>query len=163
MLIKTFIENIKTNCSPIATLCVEHIINKIYKNIDEVNDDKIEEFFSNYSNYNKYLNDYAGTIYNKHSSSVDSVYIEICKYLDIDVDNKYTLEYVIIKLERQNPQLILDLLDSDIQIQTIENFDEKLESIFASSYYNANIDEFKIRVDKLTKNITLVKSALQIS
>lgn len=163
MLLTTFIENIKNNCSPISILCIEHIVKKVYKNTTEIDDDKLEEFFSNYANYNRYLNDYAGTIYNKHSSSIDSVYIEICQYLKIDVDNKYTLEHVIVKLEKQNPQLLLSLTDEDIQLQTVENFDEKLKSILSSTYFNANIDDFKSRVDKLSSNISLVKSALKLS
>ncbi|MCK5109919.1 MAG: hypothetical protein KAQ94_00240 [Arcobacteraceae bacterium] len=162
MLINEFLSDIEKSCSHIALLCVKHILNKVYKDIDTVNDQKLKELFSNYNNYNKYLNDYAGTIYNKHSSSVNNVYIEMCKFLDIDIDNQYTLEHVIIKLEKQEPAVILNLLDDDIKMMTIENFEEKLNSILSSKYYNNNKSQFQSRVDKLSKNLSLVKKALQL-
>jgi uncharacterized coiled-coil DUF342 family protein len=84
----------------------------------------------------------------------------VCEYLDISVDNKYTLEHTIMKLEKQTPQLLLGLSDEDIQKQTIMHFDEKLDAIDGSSHYNENLDEFKSRVDKLKSNIKLVKQAL---
>ncbi len=162
MLINQFIADIENQCSQICTLCVKHMTNKIYNNINEIDESELIEFFSNYNNYNKYLNDYAGTIYNKHASSIDIVYTEVCNFLKIDIDNQYTLEHVIIKLERQEPSVILGLVDDDIQTQTIENFDEKLYAVLHSTYFNSNKEKFDKRVEKLSKNITLVKNALQI-
>ena len=162
MLIDSFTKEIETSCSEIAFLCVNHMIKKIYKEQSEDSIENLKEFFSNYSNYNKYLNDYAGTIYNKYSSSVDIVYTEICKHLDISVDNKYTVEHVIVKLEKQEPSGILSLVDDDIKLQTVESFDEKLTAILSSTYYKNNSEKFKLRVEKLSKNLALMKSALQI-
>ncbi len=162
MLINKFLSDIEKSCSQISLLCVKHILNKVYKDINTVDAQELKELFSNYNNYNKYLNDYAGTIYNKHSSSVNNVYIEMCKFLEIDIDNQYTLEHVIIKLEKQEPALILNLLDDDIKMMTIENFEEKLNSILSSKYYNNNKSQFQSRVDKLSGNLSLVKKALQL-
>lgn len=139
------------------------MLNKVYKENVDISDDEKIEFFSNYKNYHIYLNDFAGTIYSRYASSVDNLYIEMCNYLKIQIDNKYTLEHTIMKLEKQNPQLLLGLTDEDIQKQTIIHFDEKLIAISQSSHYNDNIDEFKSRVEKLKQNIALVKNALQIS
>ena len=87
----------------------------------------------------------------------------MCNYLNIDIDNKYTLEHTIMKLEKQTPELILSLTDEDIQKQTIEHFDDKLIAIDGSTHYNENKQEFQPRVEKLKSNINLIKNALQIS
>ncbi len=158
-----FLNGIKNNCSEILYISMIHIYNKIHENDTELNDDANIEFLSNYKNYHIYLNDFAGTIYSRHASSVDSLYIEMCNYLKIEIDNKYTLEHTIMKLEKQTPQLLLGLTDEEIQHQTIEYFDEKLNAINNSTHYNTNLDEFKNRVNKLKQNIDLVKNALQIS
>ena len=159
----SFIEQIHDECSEILYLCIQHILNKRYQEDVELIEQDNKEFFANYKNYHLYLNDFAGTIYNKYSSSVNNVYVEMCAYLEIDVDNKYTLEHVIMKLEKQNPQLLLGLTDEDIQKQTIKHFDERLNEIMGSIHFNANIHEYQNRVEKLKNNISLVKNALQIS
>jgi len=151
-----FLEQLKsTNDSDILYLCIEHMLNKIY-----TDEEKLKEFFSNYKNYHRYLNDFAGIIYNRYGSHINIIYVNMCGYLQIEVDNKYTLEHVIIKLEKQTPELILSLTNEDIQHQTIEHFDEKLQDIEGYVYYTANKNEFEKRVDKLYKNIDLVKNAL---
>lgn len=104
----TFLQQLKlTNDSKILFLCIEHMLDKIHKDDDKCEETYINEFFSNYKNYHRYLNE-------------------------------------------------------DIQKQTIIHFDEKLVDIKNSSYYTSNIVEFKTRVEKLYKNITLVKNALGI-
>ncbi|VAY86633.1 hypothetical protein MNB_ARC-1_24 [hydrothermal vent metagenome] len=152
-----FLDDIKLNCSEILYLSSKHILDKLYKDDESINCD----FFVNYKNYHIYLNDYAGIIYGRYASSVDRLYIEMCNHLDIEIDNKYTLEHVIAKLEKQTPELLLGLTNEDIQKQTIIYFDEKLVSICHSTYYKNNIDEFKQRVQRLEENILLVKSALK--
>jgi uncharacterized coiled-coil DUF342 family protein len=157
---KEFLQDIQDNCSEILYLSSKHMLDKIYQDDEQL----VEyiDFFANYKNYHKYLNDYAGTIYSRYASSVDSLYIEMCSYLNIEIDNKYTLEHTILKLEKQTPQLLLSLTDEDIQKQTIVHFDEKLKAIHSSTHYNNNLAEFENRVKKLKSNITLVKSALSI-
>ncbi|MEA2049880.1 MAG: hypothetical protein U9O56_04045 [Campylobacterota bacterium] len=156
-----FLNKIHKDCSEILYLGSKHMMDKLYKNDEIINETKNIEFFSNYKNYHLYLNDYAGVIYSRYASSVNNIYIEMCGYLNVEVDNKYTLEHTIVKLEKQTPQLLLGLTDEDIQKQTIIHFDEKLEAIDGSSHYNNNLNEFKNRVDKLKSNIILVKNALQ--
>ncbi len=158
-----FLKEVKSNCSEILYLSTKHILDKLYKDDDDLDKEKNIDFFTNYKNYHLYLNDYAGTIYSKYASSINNLYIEMCEYLNIEIDNKYTLEHVIIKLEKQTPELLISLTDEDIQKQTIEHFDEKLIAIENSKHYNSNLDEYKIRIDKLKSNIKLIKNALQIS
>jgi len=161
---KQFLEEIENNCSEILFISMKHMYDKLHPEDDKMlKEDENIEFLSNYKNFHLYLNDFAGTIYSKYASSIDSLYIEMCDYLHIDVDNKYTLEYTIMKLEKQTPELILSLSDEDIQKQTIEHFDEKLIAIDASTHYSANKEEFHQRVEKLKSNSNLIKNALQIS
>jgi len=161
---KIFLEEIKNNCSELLYLSMKHMYDKLYQDDNEDLDTlKNIEFLSNYKNFHLYLNDFAGTIYSRYASSVDNLYIEICNYLKIDIDNKYTLEHTIMKLEKQTPELLLGLTDEDIQKQTIEHFDEKLIAINKSIHYNDNKKEFQSRVEKLKSNIDLIKNALQIS
>lgn len=157
----TFLQQLKAkNDNEILYLCVEHILNKIYKDEENFNENEAIEFFSNYKNYHRYLNDFAGVIYNRYGSHVNTIYIQMCEYLDIEVDNKYTLDHVITKLEKQTPELLINLTNEDIQKQTIEHFDEKLQDIEGSFHYGANKKEFRPRVEKLYENIAFVKKAL---
>jgi uncharacterized protein YfdQ (DUF2303 family) len=158
-----FLEQIKQNCSEILYISMQHMYNKIYQDNETLDETKNKDFLANYKNYHLYLNDFAGTIYSRYASSVDSLYIEMCEYLDIEIDNKYTLEHTIMKLEKQTPSLLLGLTDKDIQLQTITHFDERLEAIEGSTHYNNNLNEFQSRVDNLKQNIALVKNTLQIS
>lgn len=161
---KQFLDEIEKNCSEILFISMTHMYNKLHQKDDAVlKSDDNTEFLSNYKNFHLYLNDFAGTIYSQYASSIDNLYIEMCDYLKIDVDNKYTLEHTIMKLEKQTPELILSLSDEDIQKQTIEHFDEKLIAIDGSTHYNANKEEFHQRVENLKSNISLIKNALQIS
>lgn len=127
------------------------------------NEEENKKFFANYKNYHLYLNDFAGIIYGKYASSINALYIEMCHFLAIEIDNEYTLEHAIIKLEKQTPQVLMQLTDTDIQEQTIVYFDEKLLEILSSIYYNTNRDKYNVRVKNLQNNILLVKNALQIS
>ncbi|MEA3553576.1 MAG: hypothetical protein U9R39_04115 [Campylobacterota bacterium] len=158
-----FLDEIKENCSEILYISTVHMLNKVYKENVDISDDEKLDFFANYKNYHVYLNDFAGTIYSRYASSINNLYIEMCNYLNIEIDNKYTLEHTVMKLEKQTPQLLLGLTDEDIQKQTIIHFDEKLEAISNSSHYNDNLSEYESRVEKLKQNIFLVKNALQIS
>lgn len=157
---ETFLKLIKDDCSEILYISTKHMLDKLYKDSDILENNN--EFFANYKNYHIYLNDYAGVIYSRYASSVDNLYIEMCNYLKIEIDNKYTLEHTIVKLEKQTPQLLMSLTDEDIQKQTILHFDEKLVAIDNSKHYKENFDEFESRVDKLRSNISLVKTALRI-
>ncbi len=129
-----FLDDIEKNCSEILYISTKHIYDKLHKDGTILNKDRNIEFLSNYKNYHLYLNDFAGVIYSRYASSVDNLYIEMCNYLNIDIDNKYTLEHTIMKLEKQTPDLLLSLTDEDIQSQTIEHFDEKLVAIDGSTH-----------------------------
>ncbi len=160
--INDLLDDIKKNCTEIAYLSMVHLYNKLYK-INEntlIEKEEFLEIIKNYSMFFRYLNDYAGTIYKKYNSSVEIIYTELCNYYQLDLDNEYRFEHILRKLEKQTPQLLMSLSDSDIQKQTIENFEEKLDTIKNSDYYKNNQEELFPKIDKLEKNISLVKRAL---
>jgi len=158
------LDEIKENCTEIAYLSMVHLYEKLYDINENTIIDKEEflEVIKNYSLFFRYLNDYAGTIYKKYNSSVEIIYIELCAYYSLDLDNEYRFEHILRKLEKQTPQLLMSLVDDDIQKQTVDNFEEKLLSIKNSNYYNDNYEKLFAKVEKLEKNIALVKKALNI-
>ena len=160
MKVEDFLENIKANCSEISYLCAQRLLDKLCSS--EASEEEIKELLADYTKYNRYLNDFAGVIYNKHASSIVAVYMEICEYLDIDIDNEYTLEYVLKKLDAQDPTVILTLTDDDLKIQTVEYFEEKLNSVLESNYYNSNKDKYIEKVEDYSRKLDLMKSALQL-
>ncbi len=159
-----FVDDIKLNCSEIAYMCTYHICKKIYKNIEKDEDDKenILNIFHDYNMVLKYLNDYAGVIYRRYSSSTQEVYNELCTYHNLSLDNISTFEYIIKKLQKQTPQLLMGLEDRDIQIQTINNYEDKLNHIKSSKYFKENISSLEMTIEQLESNISLVKRALQL-
>jgi len=161
----TMLEDIKLHCSEISYLSMIHLFKKLYPSQENLSLEE-EEYFNiirNYSLFFRYLNDYAGTIYKRYNSSIEIVYTELCNYYDLDLDNEYRFEHILKKLDKQTPQLLMSLSDEDIQKQTIQNFEEKLEFIKKSNYYIKNQDKLKLKIEKLHANITLVKKALQLN
>ena len=160
-----FLDDIADNCSQIAFLSMRHILNKLYKDIenDYEEKEKLLDIIQDYSFLLRYLNDYAGVIYRHHSSSIELIYSQLCKHFNLSIDNKYTFEHIVKKLQKQTPSLLMSLSDEDIKIQTIENFCEKLDNIKSSKYYTDNKKELSEIVSLLEKNIALVKMASKMS
>jgi hypothetical protein len=157
-----FLEDIKENCSNITYLSAHHVFKKVHKEFDDVIVERTEllEVIANYPMLMRYLNDFAGPIYRHHNSSVEEIYTELCNYFGINMDNEYTFGHILKKLEKQTPALLMSLTDEDIQQQTVENFEEKLELIRNSNYYQEHKLEVEEKVNKLQNNIDLVKKAL---
>ena len=160
-----FLDDIADNCSAIAFLSMRHILNKLYDDVETISLDKTEllSIIEDYSLLLIYLNDYAGVIYRQHNSSVNIIYTQLCNHFNLSIDNKFTYEHVVKKLQKQTPSLLMSLSDEDIKIQTIENFCEKLDDIKKSKYYNDNIKDLEKNILELEKNISLVKMASQIN
>jgi len=160
-----FLDDIADNCSYISFLSIRHILNKLYDDVENESENKDEllKIIQDYSFLLRYLNDYAGTIYRQYNSSVELIYSELCKHFNLSIDNKYTYEHIVKKLQKQTPALLMSLADEDIKIQTIENFCEKLDNIKKSNYYNENKEKLEDTILVLEKNIALVKMASQMN
>ena len=155
-----YLNKLKQNNSEILYVSVKHILDKLYSDQDILDEQTLRDFFVNYKNFHIYLNDFAGVIYNKHNSSIDQIYIQMCEYLGLSIDNQYTLEHTFAKLEKQTPQLLLSIKDDDIKHQAIEHFQEHLEAIKESEYFKNNLSTLQQRYNQLEQNISLVKSVV---
>ncbi len=164
MKITEFLANIEQNCSQITFLSMQHLYSKVYNDIQN-DEDSFENIIQNIVDYNlmmRYLNDYCGTIYRRYNSSTQEIYDELCNYLKLDDDNEYTYNYILKKLKKQTPALIMSLSDEDIQQQTIANFIEKLDNLKKSNYFMQNKISLQADIEQLENNISLVKKALNI-
>jgi len=163
MKIIDLLDEIEQNCSEIAYLSAEHLFKKIYPNLFiEIDKNELLNYIKDYSFFMRYLNDFAGVIYNQYLSSIDNIYTELCEYFDINNDNEYTYKYIIKKLNNQTPDLLLSISDEEIQLQTIKNFEKKLNLVKNSNYYLKNKDKLNNEIKELERNIKLVKKTLKL-
>lgn len=161
MKIKEFLNNIENNCSKIAFFCSIHMLKKNFDiEKDSVAKDELKEFFINYDNYDKLLNDYAGVIYKKFESSIDEVFNEICKFLDENPDNKYLFLHRLKRISNQNPIKYLSIEDEDLQKAAISRLENKINTIENSLYYKENKELAFKDIEKLKKSIQMVKTAV---
>jgi hypothetical protein len=130
---------------------------------DEIEQETLIELFSNYSQFQKYLNDFAGVIYRRYMSSIEEVYGELCNYLNIDDNNHYMFEFDLAKLEAQTPAKIMQIENDDLKYLTIEKQESKLQKLLDTHYYQEHQKELQPRIDKIAANFALLKKALQLS
>jgi hypothetical protein len=134
-----FLVHIEQNCMEISLLCTKHILNKLCKDDEFITYDKQIEIFSNYKNFVIYLNDYAGVIYRRYTSSVDAIYIDICKAIDMEWDNEYLFNHRVSKIAKIDIRTIV-LLDDDLKMDVIEKYQRQIDVIMRSKFYNENYD-----------------------
>lgn len=163
MKIKEFLDNIENNCSKIAYFCSIHMLKKKFDiEKESLEEDKLKEFFADYDNYDKFLNDYAGVIYKKFESSNDEVYNEICKFLDINPDNKYLFAHRLKRISNQNPLKYLNIEDEELREAAIYRLEKKVNEIESSLYYKEN-EELAIKeIEKIKKSLQMVKTAAKV-
>lgn len=164
MNIRHFLDDIRSNCSELTYMCVNHILEKQFDvHKDTLHEDDVMDIFANYGNFQKYLNDYAGVIYRKYTSSIEEVYSEVCEYLNLDDNNQYIFEFDLEKLEKQTPIKIMQIKDDELKLLTVEKQESRLKRLIESKFYTDNIDKYKERIVRLESNFTLVKKALNTS
>ncbi len=136
MKITILLEDIKENCSEITYLCARHILEKLEDiKKDDISQDRLIEIFSDYQNFTIYLNDYAGVIYRRYTSSVDEIYVELCKYIDIEWDNENLFNHRVSKIGKIDLRTILSL-DNDLKLDVIEKYQRQIDIIVRSKFYN---------------------------
>lgn len=164
MNLENFLIDLKSSCSKISYLCIKHMFNKKFdlNNQNDIEDIEIKEFLINFDNYDKLLNDFANIIYNRFESSKEEIFMEICKYLNEDYDNKYFFEYKLTRVLNQDPFKYLNMDDKEMQEAAIERVYDKLEDIENSKYYQNNKGLAQKDIDKLKKSLEMVKMAVGI-
>jgi hypothetical protein len=155
MTISNFLIDFKSKSDKITFLSIEHMLLKLFKGDDEAKD--LDDLLSNYPMYLRYLNDFAGKIYKQYDSSIDNIYYETCKILELEPDNKYLFDYRLNKLELNDVSRIMNINNDDIKAQTIEKQYSEFEKLLNSKYYQENIDTYKTNTTKIQKNLELLQ------
>ncbi|MFA7084903.1 MAG: hypothetical protein WC141_10260 [Arcobacteraceae bacterium] len=162
MKLALFLEELEKKVPKIVHLCAIHMLEKVYDiHNDSLSKDDLNAFFTNYHSHNKYLNDYAGVIYNKFDSSNEEVYESLCHYLNENPDNKSLFEYRLTRINNQEPTKYLTL-EPEMQKAAIIRVEEKIASIENSQYYLDNLFEAKEQIEALKQSLELVKRAIGI-
>jgi hypothetical protein len=163
MKLSHFLETLENSVPKIAHLCAIHMLEKNYRlEYDSLNELQLKEFFTNYSLYHKYLNDYAGVIYNKFDSSLDDVYTFLCEYFNENPDNQSLFEYRLVRIANQEPHQYLRIEDSEILNSAITRLENKIQIIENSKYYQNNQTEDRKTIESLKQSLTLVKKAIKM-
>lgn len=163
MKISEFLKSIEKSCSQIAYFCSIHMLKKNFDiESESLEKNDLKEFFINYNNYDKFLNDYAGVIYKKFESSIDEIYNEICKFLEENPDNKYLFSHRLKRISNQNPIKYLNIEDEELREAAICRLEDKINTIEESSYYKENKELAFNDIEKLKKSIQMVKTAAGI-
>lgn len=164
MKISLFLEQLEKEVPKIAHFCALHMLQKNYDiQNDSLDERELKSFFTNYCVYQKYLNDYAGIIYNKFDSSIDEVYETLCQYFNENPDNKSLFEFRLTRIANQDPTKYLNISEPEMRSAAILRVEDKISVIENSQYYKDNTVEAKVQIDALRQSLDLVKRALGIS
>jgi hypothetical protein len=137
--IQIFLDDIEKECSEITFLCTKHILKKLHDvDNDTISQEKLVEIFSDYKNFTIYLNDYAGVIYRRYTSSIDEIYIELCKVINVEWDNEKLFEHRLNKIGKIDLRTILNLDDDDLKADVIEKYQRQIDIIMRSDFYLNN-------------------------
>lgn len=163
MELEYFLLKVEKKCSKITYFCAIHMLEKRFniKN-DSLEEDILKEFFIDYDNYEKLLNDYGNVIYNKFESSIDEVYSEVCNFLDEDSDNKYLFSHRLKRIINQDPIKYLNIEDEDMRDAAIHRVEDRINVIEESLYYKQNKETLSKEIEKLKKTVQMAKIVVGI-
>lgn len=145
----------------IVYLCAKHMLEKKHDiQKDELEENQIKEFFIDYNNYDRYLNDYANIIYKKYESSNDEIYEFLCIYFNENIDNRYLFEYRLKRVINQDPKKYLSIEDFEMRDAAINRLEKRVQIIEESDFFKKNSSLGKKEIDNLKNQINLVKKAV---
>lgn len=162
MRIDFFLEKIDKKLPKISYLCAFRMLQKVYTLEDEIDITVLKEFFIDYNNYEKLLNDYAHIIYKQYESSTEIIYKSLCEYFNEESDNKYLFSYRLNRIINQDPKIYLNFEDIEMRNAAISRVYDKISLIKNSKYYKKNPTLGAKELEELQKSLTLVKRALSI-
>jgi len=159
MKLSEFLNDVKNTEKEVVAYCCEHILAKKY-NIEEdsVEKETLKEIFVNYDNFNKSLADSVGVIYKKYEAEIDDIYNTVCSKFDVDSDNKSVFDYRLARVSNQEAKQFIDIEDEDTQATVIQKFEDKINRILESKYYNSHKEELEQELVIPQKTLDLVKS-----
>lgn len=163
MKLSEFLNDIKQNQAEVVYYCCNHLLSKKFDvENDEVENDTLKSMFVNYNEFSKALNDSAGIIYRKYEADLNDVYKVICDMFNEEFDNKSLFEYRLARVANQEPKQFLDIEDEDTQETVIQKFEDKINIILESKYYNENKSNLENELIIPQKTLELVKSAANL-
>ncbi len=164
MKLSSFLEDIKENEKEVVYYCCNHLLSKKFDvENDSVTYDELKEMFVDYNNFSKLLNDSAGIIYKKYEADLNDVYKTVCSKFNEDPDNKYVFDFRLARVANQEPAQFLNIEDKDTQETVIEKFEDKINTILESKYYNDNKNELSNDLIIPQRTLELIKSAAEAS
>jgi len=164
MKLSNFLKDIKNNEDEVVYYCCKHLLSKKFDvDNDSVDENELKEMFVDYSNFSKLLNDSAGIIYKKYESELNDVYKALCKKFDENHDNKYLFDFRLARVVNQEPAQFMNIEDKDTQETVIQKFEDKINVILESKYYNKNKDSLSNELILPQRTLELIKSAVQAS
>jgi hypothetical protein len=160
MKLSDFLNDMKNTEEEVVFYCCNHLLAKKFNvNEDSVDNETLKELFVNYENFTKALNDSAGIIYKKYESDLNDVYKTICNKFDVDYDNSSLFNHRLVRVINQEPRQFLDIEDKDTQETVIQKFEDKINTILESKYFNDNKDTLSSNLIIPQRTLELVKSA----
>ena len=164
MKLSSFLQDIKENEKEVVYYCCNHLLSKKFDvENDSVTDDKLKEMFVDYNNFSKLLNDSAGIIYKKYEADLNDVYKTMCSKFNEEFDNKYLFDFRLVRVVNQEPAQFLNIEDKDTQETVIQKFEDKINTILESKYYNDNKNELSNELIIPQRTLELIKSAAEAS
>ncbi len=162
MKISDFLENIKKNQDEVVYYCCNHILSKKFStNEDSLEENQLKNFFVDYDNFTKLLNDSAGIIYKKYETELDDVYKKVCDLFNEEHDNIHLFNHRLARVINQEATQFLNIEDKDTQETVIQKFEDKINTILDSKYYKSNIDKLSNELVIPKKTLELIKSIVK--
>jgi hypothetical protein len=163
MKISEFLKNVEENQSEVVFYCCNHLLSKKFDiQNDEIDNESLKSLFVNYNEFTKSLNDSAGIIYRKFETDLNDVYKVVCAIFDEDFDNEFLFNYRLARVANQDATQFLEIEDEDTQETVVQKFEDKINVILESKYYNDNKNELEKELIIPQKTLELVKSATNL-
>lgn len=147
----------------VVRLSISHMLNKRFHKEDEVSEDVILAFISDYSNYIRYLNDYMGVICKKFDTDLDEIYYFVCDLFDLECDNKSLFDFRLKRLLTNTPMRVLSMANNDMKEHTFENMQEEFDVLISSRFYQENISIYSLKLEEINSNIQNLKKILGLN
>ena len=144
----------------VVILCANRMLGKHFEAEFDGSREVFVDFFKDYKNYVKYLNDYMGVVCKKFSTEMDEIYKYVCDILDQEWDNESLFDFRVKRLLINTPERVLSIQNDDLRILNLEHMEEELEVLLESKFYNENFKNYQTEIELAQKNIKIIQSKL---
>ena len=144
----------------VVILCANRMLVKHFEDGFDGDREIFIDFFINYTNYVKYLNDYMGVVCKKFSTEMDEIYKYTCDILNQDWDNESLFNFRLKRLIVNTPDRVLSIKNDDLRQLNLEHMEDELEIILESDFYKSNFQNYESQILDIKKNINIIKDEL---